>query len=156
MESKPNINDATYDIEDIVDARWIDGYWQYLVKWKHYLNESNSWVSEGSFDSNQIILNFWKKNKMSDFKLPSKVAFFPKNSIEISKPLKTSFLKEIYPEITSSNIEEIIGLKRINGYLIALVNVSNYPRPIKIPTKVLHKLAPKKLIQFYESQIVIN
>ena len=151
--NKPHITDSTYDIETIEDARCIDGAWQFLVKWKHYLFSSNMWVSETAFDSNEPILRFWENHKMEDYMLPSKKFFFPKKSLEMNNSITEHLYNSIYPEVTHQTITKIIGVKRVDNELILLVNVSDYHHPLKIPARAMRSISASKLIQFYESKI---
>ena len=58
----------SYEIEKILDHKKVSGKFKFLVKWKGYNHEDNTWESEDNFDSKQIINKYFKsleKNKQS-------------------------------------------------------------------------------------------
>jgi len=49
-----------YEVEEVIDSRI---YWkklQYLVRWKGYGHEENSWLTEGDIDAPELIAKFYR------------------------------------------------------------------------------------------------
>jgi hypothetical protein len=47
-----------YEVEEIIDSRMRGRRLQYLVRWKGYEREENSWISEGDLDAPNLIADF--------------------------------------------------------------------------------------------------
>jgi hypothetical protein len=47
-----------YEVEEIIDSRMRGRRLQYLVRWKGYGHEENSWISEGDLDAPDLIMDF--------------------------------------------------------------------------------------------------
>jgi hypothetical protein len=56
--------DDVYEVEELRDRRQNDNnQWEYLVKWKGYGEEENSWEAGGNISANTLKA-FWKKNNI--------------------------------------------------------------------------------------------
>jgi hypothetical protein len=55
-----DINEPTYEIESVVDHRGNPGLYEYLVKWKNYNEEHNSWEPAVNFVDDKCIQDYWK------------------------------------------------------------------------------------------------
>ena len=51
-----------YEVEEVINSQFY--YWklQFLVKWKGYGHEENSWISERDIDAPALIMDFYKAN----------------------------------------------------------------------------------------------
>jgi hypothetical protein len=47
-----------YEVEEIIDSRMRGRRLQYLVRWKGYGREENSWILEGDLDTPDLIADF--------------------------------------------------------------------------------------------------
>jgi hypothetical protein len=57
--------EETYEVEKILDHRRDkSGMYEYLVKWRHYGIESNTWEPVSNFDSLGAIQKYWKQKRM--------------------------------------------------------------------------------------------
>jgi hypothetical protein len=56
--------DDVYEVDELLDRRQNENnQWEYLVKWKGYEEEENSWEAGSSISANTLKA-FWKKNKI--------------------------------------------------------------------------------------------
>ncbi|KAI8969377.1 hypothetical protein BD414DRAFT_518579 [Trametes punicea] len=96
-------DDEEYEIEAILDAKqgtFPEGRVGYLVKWKGYGDEHNSWVDEKDAEgAKDLIAEFWKRNKKGARKSDVK----PKGA---PRPRKSS-VKD-----ADSDIEEVAPAKK--------------------------------------------
>jgi hypothetical protein len=58
-------NEERFDIEAILNHRGRKGSYEYLVRWKGYGRESDSWEPAKQFDSPAMIEQYWKRRKGS-------------------------------------------------------------------------------------------
>ena len=49
-----------YEVEEVINSRFWCRKLQYLVKWKGYGHEENSWLLEGDIDAPELIAEFYK------------------------------------------------------------------------------------------------
>ena len=49
-----------YEVEEVVDSRFYCRRLQYLVRWKGYGHEENSWLVEGDVDAPDLITEFYR------------------------------------------------------------------------------------------------
>ena len=49
--------------EEIIDARFRHGIWEYLTKWPESQEKVDTWVAENDFNNTQIIESYWNKEK---------------------------------------------------------------------------------------------
>ncbi|KAH9857246.1 hypothetical protein C2E23DRAFT_807144 [Lenzites betulinus] len=77
-------DEEEFEIEAILDAKhgaFPEGRVGYLVKWKNYGEEHNSWVDENDAQGAKVLINeFWKKNKKNPRKSEPKPKPTPKPS----------------------------------------------------------------------------
>ena len=50
-----------WEVKEIVDSRWHQRRFQYLVKWKGYGREHNSWESASKVSAPELIVEFHRK-----------------------------------------------------------------------------------------------
>jgi Chromo (CHRromatin Organisation MOdifier) domain len=48
-----------FEVEEVIDSRVYRGRLQYLVRWKGYGHEENSWLAEGDIDAPELIAEFY-------------------------------------------------------------------------------------------------
>jgi len=54
------IKEEHYEIQQILDDRNVDGKSEFLVRWKGYGEEDDSWVKHEDFDDVNVIKKYWK------------------------------------------------------------------------------------------------
>jgi hypothetical protein len=53
-----------YEVEELIDRRFNDDdIWEYLVKWRGYSDEENSWEAGANILANTLKA-FWKKHSI--------------------------------------------------------------------------------------------
>ena len=51
-----------YDVEEVLDSRLFRGKLEFLVKWKGYGYEENSWVREGDVHAQRLVNDFYRRH----------------------------------------------------------------------------------------------
>jgi Chromo (CHRromatin Organisation MOdifier) domain len=51
-----------YEIEEVMDSRLRRRKLEYLVRWKGYGHEENSWIAERDLEAPDLITTFYKVN----------------------------------------------------------------------------------------------
>jgi hypothetical protein len=59
-----------YIVEKILNSRFFRGHLQFLIKWKGYGYEENSWVGESEVHADRLIQHFYRDNPGAPRRLP--------------------------------------------------------------------------------------
>jgi len=54
--------EAKWEVEEILDSRWHWRRFQYLIKWKRYSREHNSWESASEVSTPELTAEFHRKH----------------------------------------------------------------------------------------------
>lgn len=54
-------DEPEYEVEEVLDQRWVNGEMQYLLKWKGYLAEYNQWVPAQDMHADDMRIAFESK-----------------------------------------------------------------------------------------------
>lgn len=75
-----------YTVEKILDMRTINGKEEFLLKWKNYSEDENTWEPRENLKCGRILATFKRKFRSSDF--ASKALPYPKKAPVQSKAMK--------------------------------------------------------------------
>lgn len=150
-----------YTVEKVVDKRFTkNGKIEYLLKWKGYGDEDNTWEPKENLDCEDLILNFekiWKeKNKKKTDAGSSKSAEKRKStsgpSSDAKKKGKDSddrprgFDRGLDPE-------RIIGATDSSGELMFLIKWKMSDEADLVPAREANVKCPQTVIKFYEERL---
>ncbi|KAG2193459.1 hypothetical protein INT46_007727 [Mucor plumbeus] len=165
--------DAIYEVEKIVGHRRSKNNHsmvEYLIKWKDYAPEFNTWEKERNVYSKGLVNSYWASQPytLSQFKKKTHEnnSSVPKKRPASSQSTKVD-RKQLAQEIKSSQISTAPPSGLVWSDIDAIVNVfhsepstyfaevkwTNGQRNTYIPTRIIKKYSPLKLIYFYESQL---
>lgn len=118
--------DEVYEIEKIVKKRTRKGKSEYLIKWKDYPEEENTWEAEENIYAKDMLDEFNKQNEVK--KIPAKrkstinnSKIFDKKSVKTRKSANSSLIN-VEPieaknkKIKNKSINEIVS-KYVKDYL---------------------------------------
>jgi hypothetical protein len=57
---KKDTDEPVFDIDLIIDHRGKPGQYEYLIKWKGYSDEDNTWEPAVNFIDDKCIQDYWK------------------------------------------------------------------------------------------------
>ncbi|KAK4510438.1 Rho GTPase activating protein [Mucor velutinosus] len=165
--------DAVYEVEEIVGHRRSaknQSMVEYLIKWKDYAPEYNTWEKERNVYSKGLISNYWstqpytltafkKKLHETDSTIPKKrPAAPPATKVDrkkVAQEIRSSQISTAPPSgLVWSDVEAIVNVFHSEpATFFAEVKWKNGQRNTYIPTRIIKKYCPQQLIAFYESQI---
>lgn len=158
MSSKspvPEEEEEEYSVEKVVDKRvGRNGKTEYLLKWKGYGDEDNTWEPRENLDCENLIEEFEKKRKekMSKKKETEKRKPGPGSETGAKKAKKTDddkprgFDRHLDPE-------RIIGATDSSGELMFLIKWKGSDEADLVPAKEANTKCPQTVIKFYEERL---
>ncbi|KAI8970505.1 hypothetical protein BDB01DRAFT_855422 [Pilobolus umbonatus] len=183
-KSKNKISDdEVYEVEALVGHRLSETnnkVLEYLIKWKNYDSDSNTWEREKNVFAHGLINEYWNKQpySRSDFlktekkKTVKKTSHSPVTpdstqenahngnpSLQTPKtPITKAQLSAAPPKKNGwDDIEYITNIFHCgNDILFAEIVWKNHKEATFIPTRLIRKYNPLKLIEFYENNIVFS
>jgi hypothetical protein len=63
VEVEEEIEEEEYEVEGVVDKRFIHGHLQYLLKWKNYPDGDNTWEASEGLQCPDLIAEFERRIK---------------------------------------------------------------------------------------------
>merc|ERR1711893_255799 len=124
-------DEEEYSVEKVVDKRTgRNGKIEYLLKWKGYGDEDNTWEPKENLDCNDLIDEFEKKRK--------------KKKGDDDKP--RGFDRRLDPE-------RIIGATDSSGELMFLIKWKGSDEADLVPAKEANTKCPQTVIKFYEERL---
>lgn len=153
--------EEVYEVEKVLDKRVVRGKTQYLIKWKGFSHEDNTWEPQENLDCPDLIAEFENKNKK------------PKESSKASgeekeKKRKTAQTTEKNdskrPKLESEEVrphgfarclkpEKIIGATDSSGQLMFLMKWEGSDEADLVPAKEANVKCPQIVISFYEERL---
>ncbi|XP_046405886.1 chromobox protein homolog 1-like isoform X2 [Ischnura elegans] len=142
----------TFSVEKVLDKRVKNGKVEYLLKWKGYSNEDNTWEPMENLDCPDLISAFEKKLEgKRGKKQPAST------NIEDKKPPKKKHMVEDDNKPRgfdrSLEPEKIIGATDSSGELMFLMKWKGTDEADLVPARQANVRCPQIVIQFYEERL---
>ncbi|XP_078501683.1 chromobox protein homolog 1 isoform X4 [Lissotriton helveticus] len=147
-----------YVVEKVLDRRVVKGKVEYLLKWKGFSDEDNTWEPEENLDCPDLIAEFLQSQKSahetdksdsskrkaeSDSELGDE-SKPKKKKEEVEKP--RGFSRGLDPE-------RIIGATDSSGELMFLMKWKDSDEADLVPAKEANLKCPQVVISFYEERL---
>lgn len=145
-----------YSVEKVLDRRVRNGRVEYLLKWKGYSNDDNTWEPEENLDCPDLISEFEdnrkkkeaakkdERKRKSGVAEEKKPASKKKHVEEDNKP--RGFDRGLEPE-------KIIGATDSSGELMFLMKWKGTDEADLVPARQANVRCPQIVIQFYEERL---
>ncbi|KAG2460942.1 CBX1 protein, partial [Polypterus senegalus] len=149
-----------YVVEKVLDRRVVKGKVEYLLKWKGFSDEDNTWEPEENLDCPDLIAEFLQSQKTAH-EVDKTEATKRKASVEEAEPAgeesKPKKKKE-EPEkprgfARGLEPERIIGATDSSGELMFLMKWKNSDEADLVPAKEANVKCPQVVISFYEERL---
>lgn len=146
-----------YVVEKVLDRRVVKGRVDFLLKWKGFSEEDNTWEPEDNLDCPDLIAEYMQKHhKPNDKKESSgkRKGESDTDGGEDSRPKKRKdeqdkprgFARALEPE-------RIIGATDSSGELMFLMKWKNSDEADLVPAKEANVKCPQVVISFYEERL---
>merc|ERR1711992_393774 len=129
-----------YSVEKVVDKRTSKGKVEYLLKWKGYGDEDNTWEPAENLDCEDLIEAFKRKSVSGT---PGGADAKKKKSDD-DRP--KGFDRGLDPE-------RIIGATDSSGELMFLVKWKGSDEADLVPSRLANVKCPQTVIKFYEERL---
>lgn len=135
-----------FEVEAIIQDNGNPQNREYLVKWKNYNKDHNSWVKTDDFTDTEFIINYWKKVKKDHTGQPVNLTKLIKDKRKEQNHIKNDFApSNIYREIIETP-DSVINSSQIQ------TNTTHTKHSgLKIPTKIITRQMAQKNFQLSEA-----
>lgn len=149
-----------YSVEKVVNKRVLkNGKVEYLLKWKGYPEEENTWEPVENLDCPALIAQYEESIKKSEKSKKPVDDVINKSKRPSSSPAtnskksKTSDSSELNGFDRKLEPEKIIGATESNGVLKFLMKWKNLDEPEMVYAKDANVKCPQLVIDFYEERL---
>ncbi|CAH2301848.1 chromobox homolog 1 [Pelobates cultripes] len=157
MEEVVDEEEEEYVVEKVLDRRMVKGKVEYLLKWKGFSDEDNTWEPEENLDCPDLIAEFLQSQKTAHESEKDGGKRKGDSDTEVgdeSKPKKKKeeaekprgFARGLEPE-------RIIGATDSSGELMFLMKWKNSDEADLVPAKEANVKCPQVVISFYEERL---
>ncbi|KAM8890531.1 chromobox protein homolog 1b [Synchiropus picturatus] len=139
-----------YVVEKVLNRRVVKGRVEYLLKWKGFSNEDNTWEPEDNLDCPDLIAEFLQSQKTAhDRKRTGGDA----DGDESKAKRKKDDTEKLRGFARGLDPERIIGATDSTGELMFLMKWKNSDEADLVPAKEANVKCPQVVISFYEERL---
>ncbi|XP_046887885.1 chromobox protein homolog 1b isoform X2 [Hypomesus transpacificus] len=143
-----------YVVEKVLNRRVVKGRVDYLLKWKGFSDDDNTWEPEDNLDCPDLIAEFLQSQKSAQESSGKRKAAESSADGEEGRPKK----KKEDPEklrgfARGLDPERIIGATDSTGELMFLMKWKNSDEADLVPAKEANMKCPQVVIAFYEERL---
>lgn len=144
-----------YVVEKVLDRRIVKGKVEFLLKWKGFSNEDNTWEPEENLDCPDLIAEYMQKYREKEEKKKEGKRKAPSEGDSEERGTKRKkeegekargFGRGLQPE-------RIIGATDSSGELMFLMKWKNSDEADLVPAKEANVKCPQVVISFYEERL---
>ena len=141
-----------YTVEKVIDKRiGKNGKIEYLLKWKGYGDEDNTWEPKENLDCEDLMKNFEDKRKVDQAK--KKAAGEKRKSGVLDSKKKKSDDDRPRGFDRGLDPERIIGATDSSGELMFLIKWKGSDEADLVPAREANIKCPQTVIKFYEERL---
>uniref|UniRef100_UPI00358E74E0 chromobox protein homolog 1-like n=1 Tax=Myxine glutinosa TaxID=7769 RepID=UPI00358E74E0 len=156
VEEEPGFEEEEYVVEKVLDERMVQGKVEFLLKWKGFPDEENTWEPEENLDCPELIAAYRSARKTKEQKPTPAIKRKIKqgNGEDVGRKVKeerketelTGFARGLEPEY-------IIGATDSTGELAFLMKWRNSSVTDLVLAKEANVQCPQVVISFYEQRL---
>jgi len=155
MAKDAEIEEEEYQVEKVLDRRIKGGKVEFLLKWKGYGDDDNTWEPEENLDCADLIETFMKN------RAEAKTAGKSEKRKSTATP-ESGSTKKKKPETEDHRTrgfdrgleaEKIIGATDNSGELMFLIKWKGSDEADLVPSKQANVRCPQVVIRFYEERL---
>ncbi|GCC36108.1 hypothetical protein chiPu_0014600 [Chiloscyllium punctatum] len=147
-----------YVVEKVLDRRIVKGKVEYLLKWKGFSDDDNTWEPEENLDCPDLIAEFLQSQKIAHDGIDKTEG--PKRKAESDTETEENKNKKRREEqekprgfARGLEPERIIGATDSSGELMFLMKWKNSDEADLVPAKEANVKCPQVVISFYEERL---
>lgn len=147
-----------YSVEKVLDRRIRNGRVEYLLKWKGYSNDDNTWEPEENLDCPDLISEYEENRKKKEAVKKEERKRKPGGTVDDKKP-NASKKKHVEEDNKPRGFdrglepEKIIGATDSSGELMFLMKWKGTDEADLVPARQANGRCPQIVIQFYEERL---
>ncbi|KAF3845794.1 hypothetical protein F7725_002872 [Dissostichus mawsoni] len=145
-----------YVVEKVLDRRVVKGRVEFLLKWKGFSEEDNTWEPQDNLDCPDLIAEYMQKHKEKEEKKKEgkrKVASETTGDSEERGSKKKKEEEKARGFGRGLQPERIIGATDSSGELMFLMKWKNSDEADLVPAKEANVKCPQVVISFYEERL---
>ncbi|CAH0549105.1 unnamed protein product [Brassicogethes aeneus] len=144
-KDEPSDTPEEFSVEKILDKRACNGKIEYLLKWKGYSDEDNTWEPEENLDCPDLIAAYESQFDTSTSKDQD-------DSEKVHK--RKDISEDIRPRGFDRGLEpdKIVGATDASGELMFLMMWKNCKEADLVPASQLNGRCPEVVIKYYENK----
>uniref|UniRef100_UPI00398F1234 chromobox protein homolog 1b isoform X1 n=1 Tax=Pristiophorus japonicus TaxID=55135 RepID=UPI00398F1234 len=147
-----------YVVEKVLDRRIVKGKVEYLLKWKGFSDDDNTWEPEENLDCPDLIAEFLQSQKVAHDGVdktegPKRKADSDTETEENKNKKKREEQEKPRGFARGLEPERIIGATDSSGELMFLMKWRNSDEADLVPAKEANVKCPQVVISFYEERL---
>uniref|UniRef100_A0A671U1X4 Chromobox 1 n=1 Tax=Sparus aurata TaxID=8175 RepID=A0A671U1X4_SPAAU len=146
-----------YVVEKVLDRRVVKGKVEFLLKWKGFSDEDNTWEPEENLDCPDLIAEYMQKHKEKEEKKKEGKRKVTSEAAGDSEERGSKRKKEEGEKARGFGRglqpERIIGATDSSGELMFLMKWKNSDEADLVPAKEANVKCPQVVISFYEERL---
>ena len=157
IDEDEEADEGQYEVEDVVDKRKRNGKIEYLIKWKDYGEEDNTWELLANLDCPELIDQYEEKSKSSAAKTSPKSSRRSGPLALTSKAGQSNSSRDSGLGFARALVaEKIIGVTENEGSLLYLIQWEGGKEADLVPANVAIHKCPHIVIQFFQERLHFN
>uniref|UniRef100_A0A8C3AM83 Chromobox 1 n=1 Tax=Cyclopterus lumpus TaxID=8103 RepID=A0A8C3AM83_CYCLU len=144
-----------YVVEKVLDRRVVKGRVEFLLKWKGFSDEDNTWEPQDNLDCPDLIAEYMQKHKEKEEKKKEGKRKVVSEASGDSEERGSKRKKEEKARGFGRGLqpERIIGATDSSGELMFLMKWKNSDEADLVPAKEANVKCPQVVISFYEERL---